>query len=60
MIVQPGRFFIEPPMRDLSATVHASYDELLEQSKQQDGSLSFDGVVVSNEGQTSITYKVVA
>jgi len=42
MIIQPERFFIEPPMRDVSASVYASYDELLEQSKQQDGSLQFD------------------
>ena len=42
MIIQPERFFIEPPLRDVSASVYASYDELLEQSKQQDGSLQFD------------------
>ena len=60
MIIQPERFFIEPPMRDVSASVYASYDELLEQSKQQDGSLQFDWVILNTDWQTSITYKIVA
>jgi surface antigen/LysM repeat protein len=60
MIIQPERFFIEPPLRDVSASVYASYDDLLEQSKQQDGSLQFDGVILNTDWQTSITYKIVA
>lgn len=44
----------------MSASVYASYDDLLEQSKQQDGSLQFDGVILNTEWQTSITYKIVA
>lgn len=60
MIIQPQRFFIEPPSRDISQGVYASYDQLIEQSKQQDGSLSFDGIAVDDNGQTTITYKVVA
>ena len=60
MIVQPQRFFVEPPSRDITQGVYASYDQLLEQSKQQDGSLSFDGLAIDDNGQTTITYKVVA
>lgn len=60
MIVQPQRFFVEPPSRDITQWVYASYDQLLEQSKQQDGSLSFDGLAIDDNGQTTITYKVVA
>lgn len=60
MIVQPQRFFVEPPSRDISQGVYASYDQLMAQSKQQDGSLSFDTLSVDDKGQTTITYKVVA
>jgi len=60
MIVQPQRFFVEPPSRDISQGVYAAYDQLIEQSKQQDGSLSFDGLAIDDNGQTTITYKIVA
>lgn len=60
MIIQPQRFFVEPPSRDISQGVYASYDQLVEQSKQQDGALTFDGVIVDDNGQTTITYKVIA
>jgi surface antigen len=60
MILQPQRFFVEPPTRDITQGVYASYDQLIEQSKQQNWSLVFDGLVIDDDGQTTITYKIVA
>lgn len=60
MIIQPQRFFVEQPTHNLTQWVYASYDELIQQSKQQNGSLSFDTVAVDDDGKTTITYKVVA
>ena len=57
VIVQPQYFFIEVKEETNSNLVHASYTELLEKSKQQDGSLVYETISL-DDWKTSITYKV--